>query len=282
MAEEPKGINGELLKPPAFTNGWLADMLSRKYEKGLYRCDKHGEVECEYYTDKNGQKVWSECPECIKEHDAKLAEKERLEQIERQKSKWLESNIKEKFFGMTFDDYEVLNDTLKVALEKVKAIADGSNRSLLLLGDNGLGKTMLASLALMKRGGYIFKMYEIITQIKSSYKANSTVDEMDILKKLSNCPLLVIDEVGKQFGSESEKNWLSYIIDERYECNKPTILICNLKRKRDCTEEEVSNGLYIEHYLGRDSVSRLVECADIVNVTGDDYRRKIALTERSV
>jgi DNA replication protein DnaC len=85
--------------------------------------------------------------------------------------------------------------------------------------------------------------------------------------------------VGKQFGSESEKNWLSYIIDERYECNRPTILICNLKRKSECSKEEVAGGLYIEHYLGRDTVSRLVECADIVSVTGDDYRRKLALTE---
>lgn len=267
---------------PKLTNALFADILGRKYSVGLYKCDKHGEVKCEYYTDKHGQQVWGECPECAKEQEEAQAEKERLAQIEKQKEKWLASNIKDKFFDMTFDSYKVFNDSQKLALEKMKAIANGGNRSLLLLGENGLGKTMLASLALMKRGGYIYKMYEIITQIKSSYKANSVVDEMDILKKLSNCPLLVIDEVGKQFGSESEKNWLSYIIDERYECNKPTILICNLKLKRECNEEEVANGLYIEHYLGRDSVSRLVECADIVTVKGDDYRRKIALTKATV
>lgn len=271
MAEEPK-----------LTNALFADILGRKYTVGLYKCDKHGEVKCEYYTDKHGQQVWGECPECAKEQEEEQAEKERLAQVEKQKEKWLASNIKDKFFDMTFEDYKVFNDSQKLALEKMKAIANGGNRSLLLLGENGLGKTMLASLALMKRGGYIYKMYEIITQIKSSYKANSIVDEMDILKKLSTCPLLVIDEVGKQFGSESEKNWLSYIIDERYESNKPTVLICNLKLKRECSEEEVANGLYIEHYLGRDSVSRLVECADIVTITGDDYRRKLALTERTV
>ena len=268
MAEEPK-----------LANALFAEILSREYKTGMFRCEKHGEVVCEYYTDKNGQIVWGECPECAKEHEAMLVEKERLAEVEKQKERWIQSNIKEKFFGMTFDDYKVFNDSQKVMLEKTKAIANGKNRSLLLLGDNGLGKTMLSSLALMKRGGYIYKMYEIITQIKSSYKANSTVDEMDILKKLSSCPLLVIDEVGKQFGSESEKNWLSYIIDERYECNKPMILICNLKLKRECTEEEKANGLYIEHYLGRDSVSRLAECADIVSVTGEDYRRKMALTD---
>ena len=268
MAEEPK-----------LTNGLFAEILGREYKTDMFRCEKHGEVQNTYYTDRNGQKIWSVCPMCEKEDEAMKKEKERLELLKKQKERWIQSNIKEKFFDMTFDDYKVFNDSQKIMLEKTKAIADGKNRSLLLLGDNGLGKTMLSSLALMKRGGYIYKMYEIITQIKSSYKANSTVDEMDILKKLSTCPLLVIDEVGKQFGSESEKNWLSYIIDERYECNKPTILICNLKRKSECSKEEVAGGLYIEHYLGRDTVSRLVECADIVSVTGDDYRRKLALTD---
>ena len=257
---------------------FFQDILNRQYSEGIFNCDKHGEIVSCYYKDSEGNIVWSECPKCAEERQAKIAEREREEELKKQKENWLKSNIKEKFFGMTFDDYVVVNDTQKLALEKMKAIANGSNRSMLLLGENGLGKTMLASLALMKRGGYIYKMYEIITQIKSSYKANSSVDEMDILKKLSTCPLLVIDEVGKQFGSDSEKNWLSYIIDERYECNRPTILICNLKLKRECSEEERNNGLYIEHYLGRDSVSRLVECADIVNITGEDYRRKIALT----
>lgn len=266
---------------PIFDKDFLQNILNRQYFEGTFHCEKHGEVVSSYYKDTNGETIWSECPKCLKERQIKIAERERSEELRKQKEGWLKSNIKEKFFGMTFDDYVVANDTQKLALEKMKAIANGSNRSMLLLGENGLGKTMLASLALMQRGGYIFKMYEIITQIKSSYKANSSVDEMDILKKLSNCPLLVIDEVGKQFGSDSEKNWLSYIIDERYECNRPTILICNLKLKRECTDEEKNNGLYIEHYLGRDSVSRLVECADIVTITGEDYRRKIALTNNA-
>lgn len=266
----------------AFDKGFFGNILNRKYEEGVFTCEKHGEVKCCFFINERNEKVWDECPECAKEREKLIAEKEKEAEIKRQREKWLQSNIKEKFFDMTFDDYEVLNDSLKLALEKTKAIAEGSNRSLLLLGENGLGKTMLSSLALMKRGGYIYKMYEIITQIKSSYKANSTVDEMDILKKLSTCPLLVVDEVGKQFGSESEKNWLSYIIDERYECNRPIILICNLKLKRECTDEEKDNGMYIERYLGRDSVSRLAECADIVSMTGEDYRRKIFVDSRTV
>ena len=270
-----------MIKEKTFDRNFFEGILNRKYFDGKYVCPKHGEVECSYYVNEDNEKVWSECPECATERDKEIAERNRLEEQKKQRSTWVASNIKEKFFDMSFNDYKVMNDTQKLAKEKLQAIALGGNRSLLLLGSNGLGKTMLSSLALKQRGGYIFKMYEIVMKIKSSYKSNSEVDELDILKTLSKCPLLVIDEVGKQFGSESEKNWLSYVIDERYECNRPTVLISNLKLMKECSDEEKAEGLYIERYLGRDSVSRLVECADIVTITGEDYRRKVPLTEQS-
>lgn len=267
-----------MIKEKTFDRNFFEGILNRKYFDGKYICPKHGEVDSSYYIVDNNEKVWEECPECAKERELEIAKRQEQENFEKQKLSWVNSNIKEKFFNMSFDDYEVVNDTQRLAKEKLIAIANGGNRSLLLLGSNGLGKTMLSSIALKKRGGYIFKMYEIIIKIKSSYKSNSSVDEADILNMLSECPLLVIDEVGKQFGSESEKNWLSYVIDERYERNRPTILISNLKLMKECTEEEKNEGLYIERYLGRDSVSRLVECADIVTITGEDYRRKSHLT----
>lgn len=265
-----------------FDRKFFADILNREYVEGMFNCEKHGPVKCSYYKDEHGREVWEECPLCVQEREKEQEEKERKAELEKQKEKWRQSNIKEKFFDMDFDDYVTVNDTQKTAKEKLSAIAYGGNRSLLLLGSNGLGKTMLSSIALKHRGGFIFKMYEIIIQIKSSYKANSPVNEEDILKTLSNCPLLVIDEVGKQFGSESEKNWLSYVIDERYECNRPTVLISNLKLMKECSEEERKEGLYIERYLGRDSVSRLVECADIVTITGEDFRRKKLIDSETV
>ena len=268
-----------MIKEKTFDRNFFEGILNRKYFDGKYICPKHGEVDSSYYIVENNEKVWEECPECAKERELEIAKRQEQENFEKQKLSWVNSNIKEKFFNMSFDDYEVVNDTQRLAKEKLIAIANGGNRSLLLLGSNGLGKTMLSSIALKQRGGYIFKMYEIIIKIKSSYKSNSSVDEADILNMLSECPLLVIDEVGKQFGSESEKNWLSYVIDERYERNRPTVLISNLKLMKECSEEEKNEGLYSERYLGRDSVSRLVECADIVTITGEDYRRRSHLTQ---
>ena len=47
--------------------------------------------------------------------------------------------------------------------------------------------------------------------------------------------LLILDEVGVQFGSETEKMILFEIINGRYEQLKPTIVISNLARTRSPT-----------------------------------------------
>lgn len=248
--------------------------FSFNIKEGVLDCPKHGKVKTTYFEKADGTKEWGLCPLCEKEMQEQYEREHASEIIAQRQEEWECSNVKRKFFTKTFDDYVVSNETQAKALELVRNIAEKkSDRSLLMTGGNGLGKTMLASLAVMKRGGYIYKMYEIVMKIKSSYKANSNVDEQDILNKLSAAPLLVIDEVGKQFGSDSERNWLSYVIDERYETNRPTILISNLKLMRDCSDEAKASGSYLERYLGKDSVSRLAECADIISIDGEDWRR---------
>ena len=252
----------------------ISRFLSNMHE-GTYTCPVHGDVKSMYILDESGEKHWCECPECTRDRECNERTLRDKVALERLKQKWKESNIKEKFYSMTFDDYITSNDSQVKAKDAIIKIANGeSDRSVLLLGGNGLGKTMLASLAIKKRGGAIYKMYEIVMRIKASYSSIATESEFAILKQLSGLPVLAIDEIGRQFGSESERNWLSYVIDERYEDNRPTILISNLKLMRDCSEEEKTGGLYIEKYLGKDSVSRLVECADIITIQGSDWRRK--------
>lgn len=249
--------------------------FSFNIKEGYIDCPKHGRVKTTYIERPDGTKEWGQCPKCVEEYDKEIERKDSAARMQALEGKWESSNVKRKFFPKTFDDYVASNDSQRKALDLAKRIAfKESNRSLILVGDNGLGKTMLASLAVKERGGFIYKMYEIVMKIKASYKANSPIDEQGILNKLSAAPLLVIDEVGKQFGSESERNWLSYVIDERYEAGRPTILISNLRLMRDCSEEAKSSGNYLERYLGKDSVSRLAECADIVNLDGEDWRRK--------
>lgn len=235
-------------------------------------CKKHKNTPIEVMV--FGGRSFTSCPECEREREEEERREIARKEWDFKVSKWSKGNVKPKFYSMTFEDYVPQAASQEEAKRLVMAIADGSGRSLVLCGNNGTGKTMLASLAVMKRGGYIYKMYEIIIRIKSSYKANAKEDEKDILDSLSKAPLLVIDEVGKQYGSESERNWLSYLVDERYELGLPTIMISNLKKMSLCNDKERSEGLYLEKYLGRDAVSRLSETADILWIDCEDFRRK--------
>lgn len=245
------------------------------FGKGMKECSVHGQVMTNYMTKPDGSKFWFACPKCCEEQEAKEKSAQEKWEEEKRRLALKRAGVKEKFWTMAFDDYKPNNESQEKALALAKAIAEGGNRSLILCGPNGVGKTMLSSLAVMRRGGMVRKMYEIIIRIKASYNANAKEGEQEILDELSSVPLLAIDEVGKQFGSESERNWLSYVIDERYEGGRPTILISNLKLMRDCSDKEKELGSYLERYLGADSVSRLAECADIVSLEGKDFRRNV-------
>ena len=248
--------------------------FSFKIEEREADCPKHGRQKCLARVYEGGKAVLEPCPLCQAEAEEDERKKAAARADAEARARWERSGVKPKFFPMTFSDYKAETEGQKKALAVCKAIASGeSSRSAVLAGPNGTGKTMLASLAVKERGGFIYKMYEVVMMIKASYKASAREDEMDILARLSKAPLLAIDEVGKQFGSEAERNWLSYLIDERYEAGRPTALISNLKPMRQCSAEEKEQGLYIERYLGKDSVSRLAECADIVFVDGRDFRR---------
>ena len=48
------------------------------------------------------------------------------------------------------------------------------------------------------------------------------------MDRLSKVGLLIIDEIGIQFGSDTEKLLISEIIDNRYQNLLPTVLISNL------------------------------------------------------
>ena len=244
-------------------------------KEGEFTCPVHGVVHNRYIEKADGTKQWDNCPLCAEEKQKEEERKQEEKSKALERERWASYRIKPKFFDLWFNDFNAYNDSLRHALELIQDIAySRTNKSLVLLGSNGLGKTMLCSIALKIRGGAIYKMYEVIMRIKASYKSSAIENEQDILNGLANLPLLVLDEIGRSFNSEAEKNWLSYLIDCRYEDSLPTILISNLKKQSDCSEEEKREGFYIEHYLGKDSVSRLVECADIVTVTGEDWRRK--------
>lgn len=74
--------------------------------------------------------------------------------------------------------------------------------------------------------------------------------------------LLILDEVGVQFGSDTEKLMLFDILNERYERRHPTILMSNLPR------DEVSA------YLGERVFDRLREDGgEFISFTWESHRK---------
>ena len=101
-------------------------------------------------------------------------------------------------------------------------------------GGVGAGKTHLAvgiAHRLMEQGriAVFTSVINAIRRVKDTYRRDSGQSEAQVVAGFIRPDLLILDEVGVQFGSETEKMILFEIINGRYEQLKPTIVISNAK-----------------------------------------------------
>ena len=92
------------------------------------------------------------------------------------------------------------------------------------------------------------------------YFTFSRHEGVDVLAEFANVPLLVIDEIGMQYGTESEQNHLFDVLDRRYRDMMPTILLTN--QNKDGFRQYVGDRIY----------DRMTECARWVPFAWDSYR----------
>lgn len=202
-------------------------------------CEKHGAFESRNIFGK----VWSSCPTCNSENKA-IAEREQAEKeaVERHASwqrKMGEAGIPERFRSRTLACYTTANAGQKRALQFASEYAEQftrvceTGRSAIFCGLPGTGKTHLAIgvalhvMALGKLAAFT-SVQRMILRVKDSWKKDSKESESDVLNMLVYPDLLIIDEIGVQFGSEFEKNFMFLLLNERYEKRRPTILLSNL------------------------------------------------------
>lgn len=108
---------------------------------------------------------------------------------------------------------------------------DAPTKGYLLYGRPGAGKThlLVASLrwlALEKGvGGRYVEFMLLLSEIKAGFDANRS--HMEILRPLLSVPVLAIDELGKERGTEWERSMLDELISRRFNSGLATLFATN-------------------------------------------------------
>ena len=217
-------------------------MVSNKPDHDEFlQCEKHGQYQVRY-IELVGRFMKSEaCPECIKEKDKEDEDRRKKESEEAEAKRLAEtknrSGISVRNHWIDFDSFITDTEEKKKAKQKAEQftgeVIDGGSGCLIMVGNVGAGKTMLATaiadkVIRAKKRCCIVKVIEIIREIKDSWRKDSESTESGIIDFYSSVRLLILDEVGVQYGSDTEKLMLFEIIDNRYQNMLPTVLVSNL------------------------------------------------------
>ena len=206
-------------------------------------CEKHGDYKVKY-TKTFKDKVWvfDHCMACTAENNAKdKLDKEKEDanrtienERKRRENTRVNAGISKRNLYKTFDDYICTNEGQTKAKSDCERYAENfpTDKSMIMVGGVGTGKTLLASAILDslvdKYDCGIIKTIDLVRKLKATWNKDSEKTEEDVLSGFIDVDLLIIDEVGSQFGSDTEKLFIFDIIDGRYQDMKPTILISNL------------------------------------------------------
>ncbi len=237
----------------------------------MEKCIKHGTYEAEE-VEIFGIKIKSGCPKCEEEKAREEEKKEEDLKRRQREADFLSRGIEPEFFNVSLEDYKAETVNEKKALKACKDLLEGKIKKMLLLGNNGTGKTMLADALAIKLHGVRITMYELSAKIRQGY--NEKISELEIMNALLGYPFIAIDEIGRTKGSDAELNWLSYLIDKAHTRGIRLLLISNKRQAHSLSKERRSEA--IEYFLPNDAISRLRQNSTIVEVDGRDRRSVIS------
>ncbi|MDC7862238.1 ATP-binding protein [Pantoea ananatis] len=205
-------------------------------------------AECETHGEYQQMRIWTEyagrtpdkrsrCPHCIAEGIAAAETGMYALQVAHLTDK---ANIPERFSACSFDNYIPGNKRAQNNLDMLRAYAQSwpemyaAGTSLILTGRPGTGKNHLAVslakniIADHQASVLLTSVMRVIRAVRRSWGKESKYSEDEIIDMYTGIDLLVIDEVGVQYGSDSEMIILYDILNTRYERMLPTVIISNL------------------------------------------------------
>ena len=241
-------------------------------------CPEHGAYTATNFLGEH----WTACPKCLEilqeKQEEESLQKQKEAALEREQLKWKAkingAAIPERFKDRTLDSYIAKTTGQKKALAFAKEYAENfdqvikTGRSAIFVGKVGTGKTHLAvgialSIMQQQRSPVFVTVQRLIRRVKDSWRTKEET-ESEVIDAFASPDLLILDEVGVQFGSEFEKQLLFDVLNERYEKLKPSILLSNIP------SEQLSD------YLGERVTDRLRENGGaLIGFNWDSYRKNL-------
>ncbi len=171
-------------------------------------------------------------------------------------------------------------DALKRAAEYVEAFPDVP-RGLLFVGPPGVGKTHL-SVAILKKlilekkvAGKFIDETEFLRRLQYSYGPDSAETEREVLLPLMKVDLLVWDDLGTGRPTEWAMETIRTLLNHRYTFQKQTIFTTNWSLRLQRAKPGETAEQTLSERIGPRLLSRILEMAEIVQVTGADYRTEV-------
>ena len=284
----------QILKPSIDKNDYIEceyckNKLYRKtIEWQLYGDKKVLTLDYERCNCKESEVYWNE-------YDLKklkmLEEERKLELMQEfaQKAEKIIKNSKmsKRNLNYKFENFEINSNNKKVyqSLKEYseKLVNSKERKGLILVGNNGVGKTHLAcSIAneLIKNGIPIIygTLINLLAELKNSYDADNNISEIEIIKLYEKVDLLIIDDLGKEKPTEWVLEKLFLIVNNRYNNYLPIVITTNYNRNQ-LRERLCIN----KNYSIVDSIiSRLYEMCGGIEIKDDDHRMSDSLIRKSL
>lgn len=236
-------------------------------------CESHGEYEAQQLFGK----IWSGCHACAeirKQEDILLVQKQAAQNRQRAIEMILgRSGIPSRFADRTLDGFKPATPAQERVLKICRAYADrfddrlANGGGLVMCGQPGTGKTHLAcaignQIAKSGRTTLFMSVMDAVRRVKQTWGRKDGETESQAIAAMLRPDLLILDEVGVQFGSETEKLILFETINGRYSEMRPTILISNLPANE------------LGAYLGERVIDRMEEGGGAVLAFDWESKRK--------
>lgn len=183
------------------------------------------------------------------------------------KSVMKDAGIPIKNLGCTFENFHVSAENRELVNTCMQYVKDHDQNFswLYVYGSCGTGKTHISvsiarELLLLGKRVMFTCVPQLCYNIRQTFQVNLKETEQDVIKPYITCDYLVLDDLGIEKPTEWVKKTIGYIIYERDNRLKPTIITSNLSLDD------------IAKQIGMRNVSRLVGNGPVIRLRGPDRR----------